>query len=178
VNPLFFDNVQPAVNHAPVVVNMRPRPSFARIEMNVGENCAPQETFRPERVEDADLDVLSVRWSLLLQAKDFADGVSQALLDYEIEPLESPVEGSFYVFPEFQVDRTTVLQRLRGDLDVQTPPFDDDDPVIDGQLLELRISDGGFAPGSDEAREQAGFFYLSWPIRLLDLPEPCRAGGT
>lgn len=158
VNPLFFDNVQAAVNHAPVVVNMQPQPTFGRIEVNVGENCAPDETFRAERLEDADFDVLTVRYSLLLP-RGVGGSKRETVLEQELVPFDEPIEGRLYDFQPFQLDGSRLNILLGGDVGEQV-----DRP--EGQLLELRISDGGFKAGTDDVPEGAGLFYMSWAIKL------------
>lgn len=169
VNPLFFDDVAAAANHAPVVANMRPSPSFDRLELNVGTNCAPLFTFFPDFIDDADLDVLSVRWTLLLDASGVIGGVRVELRDEELVPLEEPVDNAFYAFTPFQVTREV--------LEVKLVPFDEQaaDPNIEGQLLELTVSDRGFKPGDGAVpSDGAGTFYLSWAVRLTNVP--CEAG--
>ena len=159
VNPLFFDNVQPATNHAPVVVNMQPQPSFGRIQVLVGPNCAPDETFRADRVDDADLDILTVRYSLLVP-RGVTDSNRITVFESEMLPLDEAVDGRFYDFQPFQLDSSRLTILLGGDL---TPQFD----AASGQLLELRISDGGFKTGTNDAPEGAGLFFISWPIKLI-----------
>ena len=149
---------EPAVNHAPVVVAMQPEPDVGRIEINLGDGCVPSETFLAERVEDADLDVLTVRYSLLLP-RGAIGSKRESVREQELVPFDEPVDGRWYDFQTFQLDGTRVNDLLGGDVSEQVNR-------PEGQLLELRISDGGFQAGSDEAPEGAGTFYLSWPIKL------------
>lgn len=169
VNPLFFDNVNAAANHAPVVVNMRPPPSFDRLELNVGTNCAPLFNFFPDFIDDADLDVLSVRWTLLLETDGVVGGARATLRDEELTPFDEPVEGRLYAFTPFQVTRE-VLQINLVDFEEQAT-----NPDIEGQLLELTVSDGGFKPGAGAVpTDGAGVFYMSWAVRLTNVA--CEAG--
>lgn len=168
VNPLFFDNVAPAANHAPVVINMQPQPTFGRIVVNPGLNCAPTETFIATRVEDADFDRLTASFNLLVPRDETPDGVRFNLFEIVLEPLEEPVDGAFYVLPSFQLDPTTLRTKVgRAELGLQA-----DRP--EGQLLELRISDGGFEGPEDIAvPEGAGLFFISWAVQLTDPDVAC-----
>lgn len=164
VNPLFFDDVTAAVNHAPVVANMRPAPSFERLELNFGVNCAPLFSFFPDFIDDADLDVLSVRWTLLMETSGVVGGLRATLRDEELEPLPEPVDGRFYAFTPFQVTRDVIISAL-------IPENQTTDPQIEGQLLELTVSDAGFKPGNNTSipNDGAGVFYMSWPVKLTNL---------
>lgn len=167
INPLFLDDVKPDANHAPVVVNMRPTPGFARLELNVGQNCGPLFDFFPDLINDADLDVLSVRWTMLIDTGGFEGGVHRTLRDERLVPLEEPLaDGRFYVFTSFQVTALT-LEAGGVDIEEQTDPQN----PVDGQLLELTVSDGGFQPGFGAIPEEgAGVFYMSWPVRITNVP--------
>lgn len=168
VNPLFFDNVAPAANHAPVVINMQPQPTFGRIVTLTGLNCAPNETFIAARVEDADFDRLTASYTLLLPRDETPDGARVNLLEIVLEPLPEPVDGVFYVLPPFQLDATTLRTKIGvAELNVQAER-------PEGQLLELRISDGGFVGADDVAvPDGAGLFFMSWAIQLTDPDVAC-----
>ncbi len=179
LNPLFLDRAVPDADHAPVLVNMQPPPNvnvaqcplgstactapFGRLDVNVGDGCAPLTTFAADRLEDADLDPLTVRKSII-----FANGVEDApkrlrLSDTEIDPSAEPVDGSFYDFPPFQLDQATVTDILPAAvLDEQV----DADHSKLGQIFELSISDGGFKGDDTAAPEGFAVTTVAWPIRL------------
>lgn len=169
VNPLFFDNVQPAVNHTPVLVNMQPLPGFARRVINVGSNCGPgpDGSFFASRLDDADLDTLTVRYSLLLPRGGSVEGAREILFEEELEPNADPEALVVYDFKPFEVDRTKVINALgEFGLREQTEPGPEGQ-LVEGQLLELRISDRGFKAGGNEpAREDATVLFISWAIKL------------
>jgi hypothetical protein len=170
VNPLFFDNVAPAANHAPVVINMQPQPSFGRIVVNTGNNCGATETFVAGRLEDADFDQLTATYMMLVPRDDTPSGARFKLFEVVLDPLPEPVEGAFYVLPPFQLDPSNVRLRVGvAELGVQA-----DRP--EGQLLELRISDRGFI-GEDDTNvpEGAGLFFMSWAIAVTDPEVACEA---
>lgn len=160
LNPLYFDELEVLLNHAPLLHNVQPTPSFGDIEVNVGEGCAPV-SFRADRVEDADLDVLTVRYSVLVPR-----GLSEArvvLREEELVPLDEPVDGSFYDLRPFELTGSVLRIALGGDLDEQVREDKE-------QLFELRISDGGFKAGTDEVRDGAALEYIGWAIKLRDTP--------
>lgn len=159
LNPLFFEDVEPAVNHAPAVTNLLPQPSFEDVVANAGANCAPPEAFRADRLDDADGDVLTVRWTLLVPRADGAARIP--LLEEELEPLEPPIDDVEYDFRPFELSGSRLRIALGGDLDNQSK-------ADVQQLLELRISDRGFKPGTDEPRADAGSFLASWGVKLLN----------
>lgn len=167
VNPLFFDSVQPAVNHSPLLENMQPPPGFARRVINVGANCGPgpEGSFFASGLNDADLDVLTVRYSLLLPRDGSPDGAREILFEEELEPNPEAQALLVYDFKAFEVDRTKIVNALgTAGLGEQV------DPAIEGQLLELRISDRGFKAGGNEpTNDDATLLFLSWSIKLQDV---------
>lgn len=177
LNPFFFENVEEPVNHAPILTDMEPAPSFERIEVNVAPNCGPLVTFRPARLDDADFDTLTVRWSLFFAQTGSEDGARRILFEEDLEPCSggSPCpsddpEVPIYDFHPFELVHENVRDALGlAELDAQTGGA----PGVEGQLLELRISDGGFQTGKDDARDGAALVYMSWPIRLRRIPEGC-----
>ena len=162
LNPLIIDKVQTDVDHAPVVTHMSPQPSFGRLDVNAGKNCAPLTTWRADRLDDADLDTLTVRWTLLLPSADNPDGRTTSLPDIQLDPQDPPVNDVVYAFAPFTLDRTTVLRFMEStQLSDQAANHSDV-----GQLLELRISDGGFKSGTDDAPDGFVVFFQSWAIVL------------
>jgi hypothetical protein len=139
---------------------MTPEPSFANIDANAGSNCGQPPSFSAERLDDADLDTLTVRWTLLVPRGEGAASVR--LIEEELEPLDPPVDGVVYDFRRFELDRTKLVNALGGDLSEQAKPDHE-------QLLELRISDGGFKAGTDDPRDGAGLVFLSWGIKIRDV---------
>lgn len=177
LNPFFFDNVEEPVNHAPVFTNLTPQPSFERLVINVAPNCGPLVTFKADRLDDADFDKLIVRWSLLLEREGTTGGARERLVELELEPCNGlepcPPEDPgtpIYDFLPFELDRTKVLFALgQAELTAQTDPNGD----IEGQLLELRVSDRGFKPNGEDVVEEAGLVFQSWAIKLVQSAEGC-----
>lgn len=160
LNPLLFDELEVNVNHAPLLLNVQPRPTFGNLDVNVGSGCAPR-TFRAERLEDADLDILTLRYSILVPR-----GAAEArilLREEELVALEEPADGVVYDLRPFELTALVLRTALGGDIDEQVR--DDNE-----QLLELRVSDGGFKAGTDEPRDGAALEYVSWSIKLRDAP--------
>ncbi len=172
VNPLFFDNVAPAANHSPVVINMQPQPSFGRIVVNTGDNCGATETFVASRLEDADFDQLTATFMMLVPRNNDPDGTRFKLMEVVLDPLPEPVDGAFYVLPPFQLDPSNVVLRV-GEAELREQAL-----RPEGQLLELRISDRGFI-GEDDTNvpEGAGLFFMSWAIEVTDPTDACTVGG-
>jgi hypothetical protein len=168
LNPLFFTDVEVPVNHAPILTGLVPEPSVRRREINVAANCVPLDTFRAARLDDADFDVLTVRWTLFLDREGSVGGARERIVEEELVPLDPPVDGIVYDLRPFVLDRTKVLAALgSAELAAQTGPG------VEGQLLELRISDGGFKTGTDEPPDGAALLYHSWAIKLTDVAGEC-----
>ena len=164
LNPIFFDKVEIDVNHAPVLTGMTPAPTFDRVNAQLGPDCAPLESFRAVRLDDADEDVLTVRWTLLLPRDGTLTGARVNLLEVDLEPLVPRVEGLEYDFQPFQLDRAKVLGAL-GPSELASQAQREE-----GQLLELRISDRGFKTGTFDAPDGADVVYMSWAVKVNDAP--------
>lgn len=161
IDPFLIDGVRPPTNHSPVAEGVEPPPGFAPIPAQFGDGCDTLDV-RVGRLFDADLDALTVRYTLLLKRDGAANGARELLFEDEIVPVEN-LEGEL-VYDLLPLELTEALLRSEvGDLDDQVAPGN-----TLTQLLELRISDGGFVPGEDKPREGAALLFYSWLIDLDD----------
>jgi hypothetical protein len=156
-NPVHYGEAVPRENHVPVV-DALPPPSFQPLPAQVGPSCAPLE-FQLRAVDDADGDVLTVRFDIVLERNERP---SRVLLR-ESPPIR-PLEDDSYPLTDLTslVLEEDVLSARLGDLDAQKGRT---------QLLELRVSDAGFAAdenGDPVPDGDGGVAYFSWQIALQD----------
>jgi hypothetical protein len=159
LNPTFFTEVEAEDNHAPEVTLLAPVPSFNPLKVNVGAECRVERVVA-QRLDDADGDLLSFRYSLVVN-RPGTDGVDVVLMADDL-PRKEPLVGeeSPYDFPTLELNRA-LLEPALGDLQFQANG-------TNGQLLVLRISDRGFST-SGEARAGAALLFFSWAIQLTDV---------
>lgn len=161
IDPFLIDGVRTPTNHAPVAEGVEPPPGFAPIPAQFGADCDTLDV-RVGRLFDDDLDPLTVRYTLLFKRDGAANGARELLFEDEVVPVEN-LEGEL-VYDLTPLELTEALLRSEvGDLDDQVAPGN-----TLTQLLELRISDGGFVPGDDKPREGAAMVFYSWLIDLDD----------
>lgn len=161
IDPFLIDGVRPPTNHAPTGEAVSPPFKFEPVAAPFGEGCQPL-VVRVADLFDADLDPLTVRITLLLERNGAANGARELLFEDELIPVEN-VEGQM-VYDLLPLELTEQLLRSEvGDLDDQVAPGN-----TLTQLLELRISDGGFVPGDDKPRDGAALLFFSWLIDLDD----------
>jgi hypothetical protein len=165
-NPFFLTEVETLVNHAPTVDGMTPEPSFGMIPVNVGDNCTPKSFGPVARVDDADADPLTVLWSIVIKIESDSEVGSRVDLKQDVmAPLEEPTpEGFLYEpFEPFEPSRVLLESKLLGSTNLQRQV---NERAQDGQLLELRISDGGFLGDDVAVPEGRDLFFASWHIQL------------
>ena len=161
IDPFLIDGVRPPTNHAPTGEAVSPELKVAPVPAPFGEGCQPL-VVRVAQLFDADLDPLTVRVTLLLARDGAPDGARELLFEDEVVPVEN-LEGTF-VYDLVPLELTEALLRSEvGDLATQVAPGN-----TLTQLLELRISDGGFVPGDDKPREGSALLFFSWLIDLDD----------
>jgi len=172
INPFYVDEFRPLTNHAPTGEAVSPEFRFEPNLAQIGDGCRAL-VVNVANLFDADLDALTVRITLLLKRDGGSDdGVRERLFEDELVPVEN-LEGEL-VYDFVPLELTEALLRSEvGDLDDQVAPNN-----TLTQLLEVRISDGGFEPGEDKPRDGSGLLYFSWLIDLDDLPCPVEGAGT
>jgi hypothetical protein len=147
----------PKENHVPVVEAFPP-PTFEPLVAAVGGACAPLE-LQLVTLDDADGDTLTVRFDVVVERNERA---SRVLLR-ESPPI-TPLDDDTYPLTDLTslVLGQDVLGAKLGDLEAQKGRT---------QLVELRVSDAGFA--SDENGDpvpdgDGSVVFLSWLIALQD----------
>lgn len=172
IDPFLIDGVRAPTNHAPTGEAVSPRFQFEPNPAQFGDGCQAL-VVNVANLFDADLDALTVRVTLLLKRDGGAvDGVRERLFEDELVPVEN-LEGAL-VYDFVPLELTEALLRSEvGDLDDQVAPNN-----TLTQLLEVRISDGGFVPGQDKPRDGSGLLYFSWLIDLDDQACPIEGAGT
>ena len=161
IDPFLIDGVRPPTNHAPTGEAVSPELKVYPVAAPFGEGCQPL-VVRVAQLFDADLDPLTVRITLLLARDGAPDGARELLFEDELVPVEN-LEGEF-VYDLVPLELTEALLRSEvGDLATQVAPGN-----TLTQLLQLRVSDGGFVPGEDKPREGAALLFFSWLIDLDD----------
>lgn len=172
INPFYIDGVRPPTNHAPTGEAISPALKFEPNLAQFGEGCRPL-VVHVINLFDADLDTLTVRVTLLLKRNGGAvDGVHERLFEDELVPVENQEGELVYDFVPLELTESLLRSEV-GDLDDQVAPGN-----TLTQLLELRISDGGFVPGEDKPREGAALLGFSWLIDLDDSACPVEGGGS
>ncbi len=157
----YVDEPIPRENHVPVV-EVFPAPSFEPLQADVGEPCLPR-TLTINALQDADEDILTVRWDVLLKR----DERPVRVLLRESPPIP-PLDSGEYPLTELTtltLDRTLLGARL-GDLDQQMDPL-----LKRTQLIELRVSDTGFVAdenGDPVADGDGGVTFQSWMVKLTE----------
>jgi hypothetical protein len=166
LDPLLQTELDVPVNHPPVLSGVAPAPGASPISLNVGPDCAASASFRGT-LDDLDEEELTIRWNLLVEREGLEGGARERLLELALAPAEERLpDGQLYDFRPFEI----TLATLRVALDpVTIEGFDG----ADDQLLELRISDGGFLAGKEEPALGAGFAFFSWAIRIAYFSEGC-----
>jgi hypothetical protein len=156
-NPTHIGEVVPKENHVPVVEAFPP-PTFEPLPAQVGGACVPLE-LQIQALDDADGDKVTVRFDIVLERNELA---SRVLLR-ESPPIV-PLDDGTYPLTDLTslVLGGDVLGAKLGDLEAQKGRT---------QLVELRVSDAGFA--SDENGDpvpdgDGGVVFLSWLIALQD----------
>jgi hypothetical protein len=149
------------VNHVPVIVSVFPEPSFEPVQVNVGANCRP-ETFRLDDLDDSDLDTLTVRWHLLFNRE--GTPVRERVAAEILPALINPTTELRYAPVTLSLDRA-VFNRELGQSGIR-----DQSASNVFQLLEVRVSDAGFADVEDDVATApgAGLAFRSWQMKLLD----------
>ncbi len=165
LNLNYVDKPIPRENHVPVV-EVFPPPSFEPLQALVGDACSPR-TFTIDPLQDADEDILTVRWDILLKRDERP---ARVLLRESppIPPLDSG-EYPLTALTTLSLDRALLGARL-GDLDQQMDPLNNRT-----QLIELRVSDTGFVAdenGDPVADGDGGVVFHSWMVKLT----PCGVG--
>ncbi|MBI1948257.1 MAG: hypothetical protein HYS27_21390 [Deltaproteobacteria bacterium] len=171
IDPFYIDGVRAPTNHAPTGDAVSPKFQFEANLAQFGDGCRPL-VVNVANLFDDDLDALTVRITLLLKRDGGAiDGVRERLFEDELVPVEN--QEGVLVYDFVPLELTAALLRSEvGDLDDQVAPGN-----TLTQLLEVRISDGGFVPGEDKPRDGSGQLYFSWLIDLDDQACPVEGGG-
>ncbi len=172
INPFYLDGLRPPTNHAPTGQAISPAFKFEPNLAQFGEGCRPLVVHVVD-LFDADLDTLTARITLLLKRNGGSvDGVRERLFEDELVPVENQEGELVYDFIPLELTESLLRSEV-GDLDDQVAPGN-----TLTQLLELRISDGGFVPGEDRPRDGAGLLSFSWLIDLDDSACPVEGSGT
>ncbi len=155
-NPTHIGEAVPKENHVPVVEALPP-PTFEPLPAQVG-GCVPLEV-QISALDDADGDDLTVRFDIVVERNERA---SRVLLR-ESPPI-APLDDGTYPLTGLTslVLGQDVLGAKLGDLDAQKGRT---------QLVELRVSDAGFASdenGDPVPEGDGGVVFLSWQIALQD----------
>jgi hypothetical protein len=141
-------------NHAPVMSSIVPAQSFTPIRADIGVGCRPAAfSFN---VDDADDDVLTVRFYLLFER----EGETRAqLAELERAPSDDLPDGRRYAPVTFDLLRQFGL--------VAGADVLQNDPV---QLLEVRVSDGPFATGTLDTPAREGGVIVDdyWVVSLVN----------
>ncbi len=155
-NPTHIGEAVPKENHVPVVEALPP-PTFEPLPAQVG-SCVPLE-IQITALDDADGDDLTVRFDIVLERDERA---SRAALR-ESPPIVRLDDGSYPLtgLTSIVLGQEVLGPRL-GDLEAQKGRT---------QLVELRVSDAGFAfdeNGDPVPDGDGGIVFLSWQIALQD----------
>jgi hypothetical protein len=156
-NPTHIGEAVPKENHVPVVEAFPP-PTFEPLPAQVGGDCVPLE-LQIQALDDADGDTLTVRFDVVVERNERA---SRVLLR-ESPPIK-PLDDGTYPLTDLTslVLGADVLGAKLGDLEAQKGRT---------QLVELRVSDAGFASdenGDPVPEGDGGVVFLSWQIALQD----------
>ncbi|MCC7071795.1 MAG: hypothetical protein IT383_10755 [Deltaproteobacteria bacterium] len=172
INPFYIEGVRPPTNHAPTGEAISPAFKFEPNLAPFGDACRPL-VVNIVNLFDADLDTLTVRVTLLLKRNGGAlEGVRERLFEDELVPVENQEGELVYDFVPLELTESLLRSEV-GDLDAQVAPGN-----TLTQLLEVRISDGGFVPGEETPREGAGLLAFSWLVDLDDSACPLEGGGS
>jgi hypothetical protein len=183
LDPVLIDEVEVEENHAPVISTFHPEPIHPLpgpdpVKRIVGPGCVDEPTFGVV-IEDVDADgedpdyALTVRWVLVVKRAGVPSGARERFAELELQPLpERGPQGEQFDLPDAVIDEA-LLRRLFDDLDRFDPATHNET-----QLLELRVSDGGFNPGEDdEPRPGAGFLLFTWTLDIEHQEAGCAGGG-
>jgi hypothetical protein len=156
-NPTHIGEPVPKENHVPVVAAFPP-PTFEPLAAQVGAACAPLE-LQLVALDDADGDTLTVRFDIVVERNERA---SRVLLR-ESPPIP-PRDDDTYPLTDLTslVLGPDVLGAKLGDLEAQKGRT---------QLVELRVSDAGFAAdenGDPVPDGEGSIVFLSWLVALQD----------
>ncbi len=151
-NPRLIGSEQARENHVPVV-EVFPAPSNVPIPADVGGQCAPAE-ISIVALDDADDDPLTVRFDILSGSRARRRFLQQS-------PPIPPIDNGYPLnaLTTLKLDETTLGDVTPGD--------------VDTQLVELRVSDDGFAAdinGNPVAGDGGGLFFMSWIVRIAPCP--------
>ncbi len=158
LNPVHIGEAVPEENHVPVVEAFPP-PTFAPLPAQVGDGgCAPLE-LRLLTLDDADGDTLTVRFDIVVERNQRA---SRVLLR-ELPPIAIRDDGTYPLtdLTSLSLDQDLLGAKL-GDLEAQKGRT---------QLVELRVSDAGFASdenGDPVPEGDGGVVFFSWLVALQD----------
>lgn len=155
-NPTHIGEAVPKENHVPVVEALPP-PTFEPLPAQVG-GCLPLE-IQISALDDADDDELTVRFDIVVERNERASRVPLR----ESPPI-GPLDDGRYPLTELTslVLGQDVLGARLGDLEAQKGRT---------QLVELRVSDAGFASdenGDPVPEGDGGVVFLSWQVALQD----------
>ncbi len=169
-NPNHIGRPVEGENHVPIV-DILPTPTLtpiaAAVSLDGVDACAPTE-FNFISLDDSDGDILTVRWDLV-----FGGFGGEVRRELKSSPPLAPLDDGSYAAndsTDLSLDAAGLRRRLGADLDAQVGAGDD---VF--QLLELRVSDGGFVADSNGdpiAPPGARLVYRTWNVKL----EPCVGG--
>ncbi len=157
-NPVHIGEAVPQENHVPVV-EVFPPPTFAPLPAQVGDGgCAPLE-LQIVTLDDADADTVTVRFDVVVERNQRA---SRVLLR-ELPPIDARDDGTYPLtdLTSLSLDQDLLGAKL-GDLEAQKGRT---------QLVELRVSDAGFASdenGDPVPEGDGGVVFFSWLVAMQD----------